>query len=329
MNADVVVKISPNRALLVGSGKIQLGSSSVVGRVEVREDGLYLDGRLVVLRRALRCPVKVGGLYLCGGPPEVPRFFYREVYAEGLNLGLRLSELYATDRLNGGDCLAEYLYALVRGSPALWEIYRRGDPPPPRRCRDVVGVLVARGMRERRPYAPPSFGRETAALLGLLRFGEALEMVERSWLGFAVAMRYGIYSAVRWRLPPGEDSWLMLFGIYAALDPVVVPGGVAVDLGLLRALPYVVARVVGRWLVAFNVAGLYIAAGNFNMMVDGGRKRARYAACEGDRCVVGNLHFNQCLDVECGILRTSDFEFKGLVKCRDFGTSFVAVEPCK
>jgi hypothetical protein len=41
----------------------------------------------------------------------------------------------------------------------------------------------------------------------------------------------------------GQSAGLFLFDIYAALDPVAVPGGVAVDLSILRAVPYVVARV--------------------------------------------------------------------------------------
>jgi hypothetical protein len=32
--------------------------------------------------------------------------------------------------------------------------------------------------------------------------------------------------------------------------------------------------------------------------------------------------FNYCVEMECGVVRTADFEFKGLVKCRDFGTAF-------
>ncbi|NAZ34701.1 MAG: hypothetical protein GU356_10590 [Pyrobaculum sp.] len=46
---------------------------------------------------------------------------------------------------------------------------------------------------------------------------------------------------------------------------MAVPGGVAVDLSILRAVPYVVARVMGRWLMAFSIAGLRLAAGNFNI----------------------------------------------------------------
>lgn len=327
--ADIFIKISPSKTLYINSSKLQFGGSRILGRVEIREDGVYLNEKLVVFRRALRCPVKVGGLYLCSDPPEIPRFFYREVFTEGLNKALRISELYATDRLNSGDCLAEYLYAVIKGSRPLWDIYRRGEPIAPRRCRETIGVLIARGLRERKLYTPPNLDKISAALLGLLKFRDVLEVIDQSWLGFAIAMRYGIYSALKWRLSLSYESWLLLFGIYAALDPVVMPGGVAVDLGLLRALPYIVAKVMGRWLVAFNVAGLYIAAGNINMMVDGGRKRAKYASCEGDRCVVGNLLFNQCVDMECGIVRTSDFEFKGLVKCRNFGTTFITVEPCK
>jgi hypothetical protein len=322
------VRISPSRTLRVEEGKLQLGQSRLVGRVEIRGDGLYIEGRLVTFRRALRCPVKVAGVYLCSGPYEVPRFFYRDVFMPDLGELLRLSELYATDRLNSGDCLAEYLYAVAKGSSFLWDIYNRREAATPRRCREVLGVLRARGLRERRVYTPPGLDVRTSALLGLLKFGEALNLVDKTWYGFAVAMRYGIYSALRWRLPLGPDSWLLLFGIYAALDPVAVPGGVAVDLSILRAVPYVVARVMGRWLVAFSVAGLHIAAGNFNMMVDGGRKRAKYASCDGDRCAVGTLLFNQCVDMDCGVVRTSDFEFKGTVKCRDFGTAFLAVEPC-
>ncbi len=45
----------------------------------------------------------------------------------------------------------------------------------------------------------------------------------------------------------------------------------------MRAVPYVVARVMGRWLVAFSVAGLRLAAGNFNIVTDGDRKSAKYA----------------------------------------------------
>jgi hypothetical protein len=113
-----------------------------------------------------------------------------------------------------------------------------------------------------------------------------------------------------------------LFGIYAGLDPVAVPGGVAVDLSTLRTVPYVVARVMGRWLVAFSVAGLRLAAGNFNIVIDGNRKRAKYASRDSDRCTAGDLLFNYCVEMECGVVKTSDFEFKGLVKCRDFGTAF-------
>lgn len=54
-----------------GNG-VMLGSSFIPGEVEVRGDGIYVGGRLVVFRRALKCPVKVGGVYLCGGPAEVP-----------------------------------------------------------------------------------------------------------------------------------------------------------------------------------------------------------------------------------------------------------------
>jgi hypothetical protein len=103
---------------------------------------------------------------------------------------------------------------------------------------------------------------------------------------------------------------------------VAVPGGVAVDLSILRAVPYVVARVMGKWLIAFSVAGLRIAAGNFNIMIDEERKRAKYAPRDGDRSTVGNLLFNYCVEMEFGVVKTSDFEFKGLVKCRDFGTAF-------
>jgi hypothetical protein len=52
---------------------------------------------------------------------------------------------------------------------------------------------------------------------------------------------------------------------------VAVPGGVAVDLSILRAVPYVVARVMGRWLMAFSIAGLRLAAGNFNIVINGDR----------------------------------------------------------
>jgi hypothetical protein len=71
-----------------------------------------------------------------------------------------------------------------------------------------------------------------------------------------------------------------------------------VDLSILRAVPYVVARVMGRWLVAFSVAGLRIAAGNFNIVIDGDGKRAKYASRDGDRCTVGDLLFNYCVEME-------------------------------
>jgi hypothetical protein len=95
-----------------------------------------------------------------------------------------------------------------------------------------------------------------------------------------------------------------------------------VDLSILRAVPCVVARVMGKWLVAFSVAGFRLAAGNFNIVIDGDRKSAEYASRDGDRNTVGNLLFNYCVKMECGVVRTADFEFKGLVKCRDFGTAF-------
>ena len=41
------------------------------------------------------------------------------------------------------------------------------------------------------------------------------------------------------------------------------------DLSILRAVPYVVARVMGRWLMAFSIAGLRLAAGNFNIVING------------------------------------------------------------
>ncbi|MCC6020765.1 MAG: hypothetical protein LM577_05305 [Thermoproteaceae archaeon] len=327
----IEVRISPGRTLYVWEGGLRLGGSSIAGRVEIGAGGIYVDGSLVVFRRALRCPVRVRGTYLCAGPPDVPRFLYREIFAEDrcLNAMLRVAELHATSELNGGNCLARYLRDIIRGAPYLWDIYYRRGARPPGECREILGVLVARGLRERRPYSPPALDRETGALLGLLRFGDALESVSRSWRGFAVAMRYGIYSALTWRLPPGPDSWLLLFGIYAALDPVVVPGGVALSLDVLRALPYLVARVMGRWIVAFNSAGLYAAAGNINVMVEGARRRDKYASCDGDRCTVGRLRFNQCVDMDCGIVRTWDFEFKGAVKCSALASRFVAVEPCK
>ena len=52
---------------------------------------------------------------------------------------------------------------------------------------------------------------------------------------------------------------------------MAVPGSVAVGLNILRAVPYVVARVMGRWLMAFSVAGLRLAAGNFNIVINGDR----------------------------------------------------------
>jgi hypothetical protein len=95
----------------------------------------------------------------------------------------------------------------------------------------------------------------------------------------------------------GQTAGLFLFHIYAALDPVAVPGGVAVDLSILRAVPYVVARVMGRWLIAFSVAGLRLAASNFNIMIDEERKRAKYASRNGDRCTAGDLLFNYCVEM--------------------------------
>jgi hypothetical protein len=79
---------------------------------------------------------------------------------------------------------------------------------------------------------------------------------------------------------------------------------------------------MGKWLVAFSVAGLRLATGNFNIVIDGDRKSAKYTSRDGDRNTVGNLLFNYCGEMECGVVRTADFEFKGLVKCRDFGTAF-------
>jgi hypothetical protein len=69
-----------------------------------------------------------------------------------------------------------------------------------------------------------------------------------------------------------------------------------VDLSILRAVPYVVARVMGKWLVAFSVAGLRLAASNFNIVIDGDRKSAKYASRDGDRNTVVNLLFNYCGD---------------------------------
>ncbi|MEM1787042.1 MAG: hypothetical protein QW085_00410 [Pyrobaculum sp.] len=323
------VKLSPNRVLYVEDNKIQLGESRYTGLVEIKRDGLYIDRRLVVFRRALKCPVKIGGVYLCGGPRELPRFFYREAFVEGLGEELRVSELYATTALNEGNCLAEYLYALIKGGPHLWDIYYGKSPRAPRRCRDIINIQISRGERQKKVFKPPTFSKEIAALLGLVKFSEAIELIEKNWLGFAIALRYGIYSALKWRLNYNRDSWLLLFGLYSALDPVVLPGGVAIDLGILRATPYLVVRLMGRWLVAMNVAGLYLSVGNINMMTDGGRKRDIYASCEDVKCVVGNFLFNICKEISCGIVRTWDFEFKSLVKCKDYGSPFFAIEPCQ
>jgi hypothetical protein len=41
------VRVSPSRALRIEVDRLQLGQSKVVGRVEVRGDGVYVDGRLV------------------------------------------------------------------------------------------------------------------------------------------------------------------------------------------------------------------------------------------------------------------------------------------
>ena len=92
------------------------------------------------------------------------------------------------------------------------------------------------------------------------------------------------------------------------LDPVAVPWGVAVDLSILRAVPYVVAR-GGGWLVAFSVAGLRIAASNFNIVIDEDRKRAKYASRDGDRYTAGDLLFNYCVEMDYSMVRTADFEF--------------------
>ena len=311
---------------------VKLGSSFVPGEVAVRNGEVLIGGKPLEFTYAVKCPVKIGGVKLCGDARRRPRFIYKALQAPGLSNSLRMAELLATDALNKGDCLAYYLYSLVKGNGVLWSIYYRGEPAAARGpCGYVDRYLISRGLREKTPHDPTRFAQLdpwTKAALGLARFREALDLVERSWRGFVVAMRYGLYSALRWELPQSRESWLLLLGIYAALDPFAVPGGVALDNGLLRALPYIVAKIMGGFVVLFSSGGRPFTAANLNVMASGGRIRGRHASCEGDRCIVGDLYFNICPDVDCAIVRTWDFEHKGRPICTDLYT-FIAVRPCK
>ncbi|MGC9119050.1 MAG: hypothetical protein ACP5I3_08700 [Thermoproteus sp.] len=310
----------------------KLGSSFVPGEVSVRGGEVLVGGRPLAFTYAVKCPVKVGGVELCGEARRRPRFIYRAAFAPGLSDALRIAELHATNALNRGYCLARYLYSLVRGSATLWDIYYRKAP---RLAGGVCGYVdryfASRGLRELAAYDPSAFSdldEWTRAVLGLLRFGDALRLVDRSWRGFAVAMRYGLYSALSWDLPLDGDSWMLLLGLYSALDPFAVPGGVALDVGILRALPYLVARLMGGFAVLFSSGGRPFTASNLNVMASGGRIRGAYASCDGDRCVVGDLYFNICVDADCAVVRTWDFEFRGRPVCSDLYT-FVALRPCK
>ncbi len=311
---------------------VRLGSSFVPGEVVVKAGEILVGGKPLELSYAVKCPARVGGVKLCGEARRRPRFIYKAAQAPGLSNLLRVAELLATDALNKGDCLAYYLYSLIKGNRTLWSIYLRREPEAPKGpCRFVDEYFISRGLREGAPHDPTRFSgldAWTKAALGLLRFGDALSLVERSWRGFAVAMRYGLYSALRWDLPPSRESWLLLLGIYSALDPYAVPGGVALDNGVLRALPYLVVRVMGKYAVLFSSGGRPFTAANFNAMASGGRIRGLHASCEGDKCVVGDLHFNVCLNADCAVVRTWDFEYRGKPICADLYT-FIAVRPCK
>lgn len=347
LNADIPFNLSRGVGVLVdelsadlGNGLVlelrrdgvKLGSSFVPGEVSVKGGEILVGGRPLELSYAVKCPARVGGVELCGDARRRPRFVYKAAHAPGLSDSLRIAELLATDALNKGDCLAYYLYSLIKGSRTLWSIYLRKEPERPEGpCSFVDEYFISRGLRERAPHDPARFSELdvwTKAALGLLRFGEVLGLVERSWRGFVVAMRYGIYSALRWDLPQSRDSWLLLLGLYSALDPFAMPGGVALDNGVLRALPYLVVRIMGRYAVLFSSGGRPFTAANLNVMASGGRIRGDYAFCEGVKCVVGDLYFNSCPDLDCAVVRTWDFEYRGKPICSDL-YSFIAMRPCK
>jgi hypothetical protein len=332
LDGGISVDLGNGLVLELRSDGVKLGSSFVPGEVSVEGGEVLVGGRPLVLTRAVKCPAKVGGVELCGEARRRPRFIYRAAYAPGLSNALRIAELHATNALNRGDCLARYLYSLVWGSGTLWGIYYREVPRPASGvCGYIDRYFTSRGLREAAAHDPSAFSsldEWTRAVLGLSRFGDALRLVDRSWRGFAVAMRYGLYSALRWGLPLDGDSWLLLLGLYSALDPFAVPGGVALDVGVLRALPYLVVRLMGGFAVLFSSGGRPFAASNLNVMASGGRIRGNYASCGGDRCVVGDLYFNICIDVDCAVVRTWDFEFRGRPICSDLYT-FTAIRPCK
>jgi hypothetical protein len=329
LNADI--DLGNGLVLELKPGGVKLGSSYVASEVEVKGGEVLVGGRPLEFREAVKCPAKVGSQPLCGEGRGRPRVIYKAVALRGFEDLARVAELYATDAFNKGDCLAYYLASLIRGNGLLWDIYYRRVPRGGSRCGYIDAYFISRGLRELAPHDPEKLGglgQRVKAALGLLRFSEALGLVERSWDGFVVAMRYGIYSALRWRLEPGPDSWKFLLGLYSALDPVVVPGGVAVDNGVVRAVPYLVAKIMGGWAVFFSTAGHPYTASNLNIMAAGGRIRGSYASCDGDRCVVGDLYFNVCVESECAVVRTWDFEYKGRPICGD-AYGFIALRPCR
>lgn len=337
---DVSVRLDEEIAVDLGNGLtlelrrnyVKLGASAVFGEVEVKDGEVLVGGRPLEFRQAVKCPVRVGNTKLCGRAFKRPRYIFKSVYAPGLSDAFRVAELYATNALNGGDCLAQYLYMLVKGDGVLWDIYYRRAPRERRGpCRHIYDYFLSRGLRELRPHDPSrlsALDSWTKAALGLARFSEALRLADRSWRGFVVAMRYGLYSALRWGLPLDRDSWMLLLGVYSALDPYVMPGGVALDVGILRALPYLVVRMLGGWAVLFSSAGRPFVAANLNVMASGGRIRGLYAACGGPSCIISDLYFNICKELDCAIVRTWDFEYRGTPICTDLYT-FTAIRPCK
>lgn len=329
---EISVDLGNGLSLEIRESVVKLGSSAVVGKVAIRDGEILVDERPLDLRLSLKCPVKVGGTYLCGEAIRRPRFIYKVLHGPGVSNVARLAELYATDELNKGNCLAYYVYLLARGRQPIWSIYYRGRPSVPRGpCEFIDRYLVSRGLREGQLYDPHMFSSLDVwikAALGLVKFRDALELVERNWRGFSVAMRYGLYSALKWSLPLNRDAWMFLLGIYSALDPVPVPGGIAVDNSIVRALPYLVAKIAGAWLVLFSSAGHPYVAANFNVMSSGGRIRGYTALCERERCKIGDLYFNICTEQECAIVRTWDYEYRGAPRCSDLYT-FIALTPCK
>ncbi|MEL9990883.1 MAG: hypothetical protein QXP98_10245 [Thermoproteus sp.] len=329
---EISVDLGNGLTLELRRNYVKLGASTAFGEVEVKGGELLVGGKSLEFRQAVKCPVRVGNAELCGQAYRRPRYIFKSAYAPGLSDAFRVAELYATDALNRGDCLAQYLYMLIKGDGALWDIYRRRAPREWRRpCRYIYDYFLSRGLRELRPHDPSRFSALdlwTKAALGLIKFSEALKLADRSWRGFVVAMRYGLYSALRWDLPLDRNSWMLLLGVYSALDPHVVPGGVALDVGILRALPYLVVKILGGWAVLFSSGGHPFVAANLNVMASGGRIRGLYAACGGPSCVVGDLYFNICKEFDCAIVRTWDFEYRGVPICTDLYT-FIAIRPCK